>query len=166
MIAMNFEKLFAMQKALDSHIEITHNLENENLINRKILALLVELGELANETRCFKFWSLKQPSEKKIILEEFVDGVHFILSLGLECGYDHMPIEISRMETNLSVSELFIEIYKSAGYFQESRTYEQYVQLWDQYMKLAKSLGFSFEDIEQAYIRKNEVNYERQQSGY
>lgn len=163
---MNFEKLFAMQKELDSHIEITHNLKNENLFNRKILALLVELGELANETRCFKFWSLKQPSEKKIILEEFVDGVHFILSLGLECGYNNMPIEIPRDKINLSVSDLFLEIYISAGNFQVSRSYEHYVQLWDQYLKLAESLGFSIEDIEQAYIRKNEVNYERQQNGY
>ncbi|HAQ08050.1 MAG TPA: dUTPase, partial [Bacillus bacterium] len=85
---MNIEKLFRMQKELDRHIELQHGLVEEDLFDRKILALLVELGELANETRCFKFWSLKPSSEKQVILEEFVDGIHFILSLGIECGFD------------------------------------------------------------------------------
>lgn len=85
---MNTITLFKMQKALDSHIESQHGLQNEDLFERKVLALLVEIGELANETRCFKFWSVKPSSERNVILEEFVDGVHFILSLGIECGYD------------------------------------------------------------------------------
>ena len=59
-----------------------------------MLALLVEIGELANETRSFKFWSVKPASEKKIILEEFVDGIHFILSLGIECGFHKQPLEL------------------------------------------------------------------------
>jgi dimeric dUTPase (all-alpha-NTP-PPase superfamily) len=33
-------------------------------------------------------------------------------------------------------------------------------------MELGKMLGFTPEDIEQAYIEKNEVNYERQRKGY
>ncbi len=76
-----------MQQALDSHIEEKHQLQNEDLFTRKTLALLVEIGELANETRCFKFWSVKPASEKQVVLEEFVDGIHFILSLGIECGF-------------------------------------------------------------------------------
>jgi dimeric dUTPase (all-alpha-NTP-PPase superfamily) len=41
------------------------------------------MGELANEVRCFKFWSYKLPSEEKVILEEYVDGIHFITSLAI-----------------------------------------------------------------------------------
>ena len=87
---MNLQQLFTMQRQLDQHIEDKHQLHKEDLVPRKLLALLVEMGELANETRCFKFWSVKPPAEDAVILEEFVDGVHFILSLGIEKGYDDL----------------------------------------------------------------------------
>ena len=90
---MQLEKLFKMQKALDQHIEEKHELQQEDLFNRKVLALLVEVGELANETRCFKFWSVKPSSEKSVVLEEFVDGIHFILSLGIECGFQNIEYQ-------------------------------------------------------------------------
>ena len=53
---MNLQKLFEMQAALDAFIEKTQNITHD-VFREKGLALLVELGELANETRCFKFWS-------------------------------------------------------------------------------------------------------------
>ncbi|HYK73465.1 MAG TPA: dUTP diphosphatase [Pseudoneobacillus sp.] len=33
-------------------------------------------------------------------------------------------------------------------------------------MLLGELLGFNHQDIEQAYINKNEVNYQRQEKGY
>ncbi len=59
---MNLQRLFALQKELDLKIVSQHNLQAENLLQKKILALQVEIGELANETRCFKYWSDKEPS--------------------------------------------------------------------------------------------------------
>ncbi|GAE45933.1 dimeric dUTPase [Mesobacillus boroniphilus JCM 21738] len=115
---MNTTHLFKMQKALDSHIESQHGLENEDLFDRKVLALLVEIGELANETRCFKFWSMKPSSERDIILEEFVDGVHFILSLGIECGYENLEsVTPNRTaETDISnQSSEYTNQYKNSG---------------------------------------------------
>lgn len=73
---MNFKKLFNMQQQLDNRIKEEHNIHTESLFDRKILALQVELGELANETRCFKFWSKKPSAQWNIILEEYVDGIH------------------------------------------------------------------------------------------
>lgn len=162
---MNFEKLYAMQNGLDRHIEEKHKLTEESLFERKVLALLVELGELANETRCFKFWSSKPASDKQIILEEFVDGVHFILSLGIECGFQFSE-ELSEEIPVRSVSEQFLEIYGAVQQFQVSKSEKEYIALFQQYLLLANMLGFSVKEIEQAYFQKNEVNYERQQKGY
>src|SRR5688500_20051556 len=55
-----------------------------DVFREKCLALLVELGELANETRCFKFRSKKPRNDDSVLLEEYVDNRHFRLSLGLE----------------------------------------------------------------------------------
>ena len=78
---MNLQKLFQMQNTLDKRIQAEHHLEGVPLLHKKILSLQVELGELANETRCFKFWSTKKPSSNDVILEEYVDCLHFILSI-------------------------------------------------------------------------------------
>jgi dimeric dUTPase (all-alpha-NTP-PPase superfamily) len=164
---MNLEKLFTMQKGLDHHIETQHQLTNEDLFDRKVLALLVELGELANETRCFKFWSVKPPSKKDIILEEFVDGIHFILSLGIECGFaEQVNIDSSQLEPTNSLTEQFLQIYQLVCEFRTKRSRETYEALFRAYLHLAALLGFTNVEIEQAYIRKNEVNYQRQQQGY
>lgn len=163
---MQLDKLFQMQKALDSHIEKKHGLEEEDLFNRKILALLVEIGELANETRCFKFWSVKPSSVKEVILEEFVDGVHFILSLGIECGFDAQGIELTGHESSLNVTDQFLRIYERTSIFQKEKNLNRYIKLLEAYLQLAELLGFSQREIEQAYFQKNEVNYQRQQNNY
>ena len=68
---------------------------NRKIVKRKMLALLVEIGELANETRCFKYWSNKPASEREVILEEYVDGLHFILSIGIDLGIDKTSYSIN-----------------------------------------------------------------------
>jgi dimeric dUTPase (all-alpha-NTP-PPase superfamily) len=163
---MQLGKLFEMQKALDQHIEEKHNLQKEDLFNRKVLALLVELGELANETRCFKFWSIKPSSEKSVVLEEFVDGIHFILSLGIECGFQKFEHTLTTEGSELTVSEQFLLIYEKINVFKRSKNNEDFRSLLESYLQLGALLGISYEEMEKAYFAKNEVNYQRQQNSY
>jgi dimeric dUTPase (all-alpha-NTP-PPase superfamily) len=163
---MKLEKLFHMQKALDAHIEEKHMLQDEELFDRKVLALLVEIGELANETRSFKFWSVKPSSAKEVILEEFVDGVHFILSLGIECGFDTAQMNLNVQESAVNVTEQFLIVYEMISIFQKSKDFNDYIKLFESYLQLASLLGFKYEEIERAYFQKNEVNYQRQQNNY
>ncbi|RSK52525.1 dUTP diphosphatase [Bacillus canaveralius] len=163
---MNWQKLFQMQKNLDNHIESEHQLHGTDLFNQKVLALLVEIGELANETRCFKFWSKKGPSPEHVILEEYVDGIHFILSIGIESGFESIEVAQLRTEAGSTLSEQFLKVYKNALHFQKNRSLQDYQQLLENYLQLAGLLGFSGDEIEGAYFAKNEVNYERQRQGY
>lgn len=164
---MDLQQLFYMQKQLDTHIEMTHQLESEVLFDRKVLALLVELGELANETRCFKFWSLKPSSEKQIVLEEFVDGIHFMLSLGLEETYEQSLTNIQVNSTSqLTVNEQFLQVYEAVHKFRNNRSLKTYENMFRQFLILGEMLGFNGEEIYDAYMEKNKVNFERQQQGY
>lgn len=164
---MELLEWFDMQRQLDHYIESQHGLENKSLLKQRTLALLVELSELANETRCFKFWSKKPPASKAIILEEFVDGVHFILSLGLALGYDKKILSIqTEEEKKADLTYLFLETYACIQRFSESMSFDDYETLFQQYFLLGRSLGFSLEEVQKAYKEKNEVNYERQQTGY
>lgn len=163
---MELHELFEMQKGLDKHIAEKHQLQTDSLISRKVLALLVELGELANETRCFKFWSVKGASPKEVILEEFVDGVHFILSLGLDCGFerDVQVEDIVIVEEN--VTNQFLSMYEAVHRFSAERSLNAYRSMLESYFVLGQMLGFASEEIKKAYISKNEVNYKRQKEGY
>ncbi|KFL44138.1 dUTPase [Lysinibacillus sp. BF-4] len=160
---MNLQKLFEMQAALDAFIEKTQNITHD-VFREKGLALLVELGELANETRCFKFWSTKGPSAREVILEEFVDSIHFMLSLGImrELAFEEWQIT----EQSHNLTELFLRAQADIITFLNSPTENTYTAIWDSYALLAYNLGFTPEDIVRAYIAKNEENYARQRSGY
>ncbi|AZB43879.1 dUTPase [Bacillus sp. FJAT-42376] len=164
---MNLSALFSMQKELDGKIERQHHLERENLVQRKTLALLVELGELANETRCFKFWSTKKPSEKQVILEEYVDGIHFILSLGLEHNFSEQTvIDVKQDSRDVSLTHQFMMVYESISRFDKDQSLSAYLTVFGEYLYLGQMLGFSADDIEKAYLLKNEINHERQHKGY
>ncbi|UJL45022.1 dUTP diphosphatase [Virgibacillus sp. NKC19-16] len=161
---MDWKALYSMQEKLDKYIEEKHDLLDKDVFQEKYLALLVELGELANETRCFKFWSTKPRNEKSVILEEYVDGTHFILSLGIEKGYQYDGRELRL--TLLNETEQFNNVFEACTVFKQDPTKENYVRLFENYLLLGELLGFTEADIQDAYLKKNEVNYARQDQGY
>ncbi len=158
-------KLFHMQQELDSYIQAQHDLSGRNLFEDKVLALLVELSELANETRCFKFWSIKGSSERSVVLEEYVDSIHFLLSLGIVknlTDFNEWNFNIS----SDSLTTMFLKTNQAVLEFGQRPDMSTYTSLWNQYGTLAEKLGFSLQEIYNAYIEKNEKNYERQKTGY
>ena len=172
---MNLSKLFEMQAKLDAHIESEHpRKENEDRLTKKILALQVELGELANEWRGFKFWSNDQKPRTELwddrlrfhnpLLEEYVDCLHFLLSIGLESeigtftGDELMPIKMGTIEIQ------FITLFKATVTFLEDISY--YQEMWELFAGLGEMLGFTWEQIEEAYMKKNAENHRRQEVGY
>ncbi|MEG2909687.1 MAG: dUTP diphosphatase, partial [Erysipelotrichaceae bacterium] len=94
--------LYEMQDKLDQRIFDEHGITRIETMNRRMLALLIEIGELANETRCFKFWSNKGASSKDVILEEYADGIHFLLSLGIDLKDKENEIELVALDGELS----------------------------------------------------------------
>jgi dimeric dUTPase (all-alpha-NTP-PPase superfamily) len=183
---MNLEKLFQTQKVLRDRI----GYNEPDRFNKLILALLVELGECANEWRGFKFWSVNQVPHTSAVrvpcmmeedkeyynplLEEYVDGLHFVLELGIEIAE----------EIQFSVNEYFKEInddikseeqkadsitqqFTTVFYFTNTVNYDcEYSNLFASYYHLGEMLGFTDEQIEQAYLEKNEINHVRQETGY
>ncbi|MCQ5364339.1 dUTP diphosphatase [Anoxybacillus salavatliensis] len=162
---MDIKKLFSMQRQLDERIETERGLRGERLVERKLLALLVEIGELANETRCFKFWSSKPQAAEETILEEYVDGLHFILSLGLNLSlYEH--IQWPHVQESKPLVEQFLHVFEAVQMFRKKMDEEAYDQLVYAYAQLGHALQFNAEQIERAYVAKNEVNHERQSHNY
>jgi dimeric dUTPase (all-alpha-NTP-PPase superfamily) len=187
---LNLQKLFEMQKALDKHIEQEHpRHEGEDRLAKKILALRVELGELANEWRGFKFWSKDQKPRTKVLvkdwfeglvkheefknplLEEYVDCLHFILSIGLDIGFKRDMTNVIRSFNALTQ---FNNMFNAAAYFYNIYTelgkgcglYDSFDDMLGIFIGLGKELGFTWEQIEEAYLQKNAINHKRMESGY
>lgn len=161
---MNLEKLFVMQEELDRFIQTSKGVD-ENLFDKKGLALIVELAELANETRAFKFWSSKGPSDREVILEEYVDSIHFLLSLGIDRDLN-MLSEWPEPMAEKDLTAIFLKTNRSILEFMEEYSMSTYQTVWSCYGTIAEILGFSYEDVMKAYVAKNQKNYDRQKDGY
>lgn len=160
---MQFRQLFEKQRQLDRFIEENQHVQKD-VFDEKGLALLVELSELANETRCFKYWSTKGPSERAVLLEEFVDSIHFMLSLGNMRGF--LLEEWPYLKEKKELTEIFLNTTQTILTFLQHQTEENYRAMWEQYSLIAYNLNFTIDDVLQAYELKNEKNYERQRNGY
>ncbi|MCP3025484.1 dUTP diphosphatase [Halobacillus sp. A5] len=160
---MDWTTYYNWQAQLDEHIIKTQSLEEAEVIDDKILALYVEVGELANETRCFKFWSTKPSSDKKVVLEEYVDGLHFILSLGLDLDFRYE----SGFLTDISnKTDAFLNVFTSIEQFKHERNKSSYEQMFEAYLILGQSLGIAESELKKAYEYKNQINFQRQNQGY
>ena len=157
-------ELYSIQKELNDRIVLEHNLNKDDLLNDKFLALLVELSEFANETRAFKYWSLKPASAKEIMIEEFSDVLHFLLTIGLELGSP--KLSFYDQESDLSITELFLGAFSDINLIRAQMSSFVYIRLYNRLMLIGKEFGFSEQDIYDSYMRKNKINHKRQDSGY
>lgn len=171
---MDLNKLYKLQKELDNHIWEKHGtldkMSKEELLDNTILALLVEVGELANTTRCFKHWSTKGMMDKEIVLDELADVWHFYLSIGNQLGFKYYIDEIIFDELGNMVDDI-IHLYKwiSSSRLKGNKlvlTDYNYQMIGTGIVTIKKHLGFTSEQVEQAYLKKHEENYRRQREGY
>lgn len=174
----NITELFEMQRELDKKIGYKGNDKLDMLFR----ALMVEIGEAWNETRAFKMWSTGFGTPKDGLLEELVDGFHFLMNI---------VIELDRHTLKRRLVSGFSEQYiMKKNVLNINKLFEWYLEdilcakrAWCQYRNLSVTLnhlhkafgiffrlcylyGYKFEDIVRSYKKKNEENFERQASGY
>ncbi|UTR05405.1 dUTP diphosphatase [Alkalihalobacillus sp. LMS6] len=196
---MNLQRLFKIQAELDNAIIEKKGLHGQDLLAHRILALLVELGECANEWRGFKFWSEDQeprtfasrmkysdpinmhgayPVSYSPLLEEYVDCLYFVLSIGNELSksggllLEHDDPEIFEPANEVRIVEKFNSLYSVIGElnfeYMKGDAYldSLYYELINEFISLGKGLGLEKNEIESAYLDKNKINHERQVTGY
>ena len=158
---------FVKQKELDAEINKRHQVTYEDSIHERILAFLVELGEMCNETRCFKYWSLRGPSPKDVILEEYIDGLHFIMSIGIYAKFDStQQVHLYEYDAKLTLTECLLDVYSLATALIPDVNRANYYAALTHFLGLSLRLGFSFEDLKQSYAKKLAINYQRQDQAY
>ncbi|AGY48289.1 dUTPase [Bacillus phage Pony] len=207
-VRMNLKELFEIQAGLDAEILKNHPMPDiEELMEKLHTALLVELGEMMNEYRRFKFWSNDREPRTKAecrsckgkgfitvkwkaednqlyqtindceecnltgkcdyLLKELVDGLHFILSLGLK--FENMfdePLRNTDFKVyktpHLSIEHHFLGLMLTDW----SSTPYSLVKGMCQFIGFSEMLGYTWEQVREAYLIKNQENHYRQMNGY
>ena len=160
---MNLNSLFKKQKELDEYIYEKNNVTAKEVFERKIVALLVELGELANELQFFKYWKENINIDGQRAIEEYIDVIHFAIGLAVDLGiHEHKYSEMRPRDLN----KLFIGIANLATVLSVSKEKEHAKLLIDNVITLGYQLGLTEEIILSEYDKKNKINYKRQNSNY
>lgn len=159
--------LLEKQQELDDYIMRERGLTHEETIERRKLAFVVELAELAQEWRGFKYWSDNQePSEK--MLEEYVDVLHFALSLhnfydgDTECTVGVLSGGSKKSEFSAQDKSMVLM------HTIEHNTSWEWVEgiSLSNVIAIGRVLELSGDDILKEYDRKYRINVERQNNGY
>lgn len=153
------------QKKLDAYI-LKNNLDmNESSYwEDRIIAMQVELAELINEIRFFKFWSKKPQSNREVILEEFVDCLHFGLSLGNTLEVEEFIFGMGDMKRPLRL--IYFDISQKLLNLAREKDQRLLKSILFNLFEIAWFIGYSEEEIKEAYSKKRDENYKRQDSNY
>lgn len=164
-------ELLEIQQALDEAIYRDKNIK-EYPEEKVEIALFVELGELLNELpSTFKYWKEQGKDNREKALIEYVDCLHFALSLtNFNAESILKALKDQRLEVedySYSINSLYST--KDTGdlhyLLQEITTTREEVKI-GYLFDIGNILGFKWEEICKAYKEKNAVNYKRLQSGY
>ncbi len=171
-MTLHIGKLAKMQRELDKRIDNEHPLQGVETVSDRIkmkkVALMVELGELANAWRGFKYWS-HDNTPRTDMIDEYCDCLHFILSLG---EYDEddcidsdirniiWPATVLYAPHHFKIAHMFEHLFQMLIDPQGRRNFLLGL------INLGHLLGFTDSQIEEAYEAKNRVNHMRQETGY
>lgn len=165
MVAWN--KVLEMQKKLDEVIYRNAGITRFPIKETKI-ALLVEIGELANEVQDFKYWKKHKNVDKKKVLEEWADCMHFAASI---YNFTNNLINIEFCYGKIEIIDIFKEVmnFNSSKEVMILNDPEEFnvsyiAEFLISYGVL--NLGFTEKELFDAYCKKNKKNYERQREGY
>lgn len=166
----NLKELFEIQAGLDAEILNNHPIQpGEDRLHKRILALQVEFGELANELpEVFKFWSNKKNKREKA-LKEYVDCLHFILSIGNELLHRKKDAKYI-IDYDKNGQDALWHFNYLISTFADLWNYgeidEDYGFVIKKFLDLGELIGFTYEEISASYLEKNQENHYRQMSGY
>ena len=153
---IDLKKVYEENKKLD--LIFINKYYHDDFVKKNKLELLVEIGELANETKCFKYWSKKE-ADNDLVKAEYADCI--IMTL---CFFNYLNIsleDVNYIEDNSNIIDLFFNIYKLASIFSYNEDKEIIKEILIKLINLGYKLGFSDNDIKNACLDKIKFDKER-----
>lgn len=162
------KEMLKKQSKLDESIMSAYGLEE--IDEEKLsFAILDEVGELTHELKANWCWWKKTqaPVDDKKVLGELVDIWHFVLSWQnninlseeglLTCEQTMKKVDENRWSIESCRNGIVIKLADLPSF-----------SLWkvEPLIAITEYLGFTIEQVYEAYCRKNKINYQRLKEGY
>jgi dimeric dUTPase (all-alpha-NTP-PPase superfamily) len=164
---MNLEMFYEKQEYLEQFVRNNIGMSEEefssvSMVDKRIFAFKVELGEFANETAFFKYWKQSHVMDREKVIEELADCIHFLLAIGIYRKYRKF---VTRIDWERHLRENENELYRK---IMESPldSSGKWVRAFGRLIAIGVKLGYTLEDIQLAYLLKNQKNIERQLNKY
>lgn len=148
-------------------------------LQNAMVALDVELAEMANTAEWFKVWKVHKgkadtgKTKRETLLNEYVDAMDFFFLLAAIQQWTHLvPLttdDLTKLaeqrSTDLNKQYLAIKHLLYDAYFNHRQV--SYQHAWHVFLKLGLvEFGFTQDEIQTAFTAKNQVNEQRQADNY
>jgi dimeric dUTPase (all-alpha-NTP-PPase superfamily) len=161
---LELSNIYRETKYLDELFLSHYDIKSPEIIRKSKLELLVEFGELANETRCFKFWSTRQSGEKDKALEEYIDCLFMILYF---CNINGVSLNDSfELPEKTDLVGAFLKLYEYGLSLVHDMNKDIVKKLLVQILYLSKLLNFDISDLEEGAKKKSLIIQKRLNSDY
>lgn len=157
-----YQGLYDKNKDLDKLFIDTYGRTDDVVLKNK-LELLVELGELANETKVFKYWSKKEPNHT-LVLEEYADTLLMVLYFFRELNVS-LEEEFIQPKDN-DVIHAFIYLFELIAKLDKEYTKELIKEIFVNLLYLGTLLNLSDEEIITSALNKIEIDKKRFEINY
>ncbi|AGI10593.1 dUTPase [Bacillus phage MG-B1] len=155
---------FKLQTEVDELIQEKISVSFQKTTEERKIAFHVELGELANEIGFFKYWKKSHVKDDFRIKDEWADCLAFLNSLSITYGFEGelIPELIGGYNVSIDRPEYY---YKNLMY-NKLYDYVDFECAYKDLFKLGLTLGYSLEDLFEAYEGKTKENIRRAKEGY
>lgn len=157
-----WNKLYENNKRLDE-IFINKYQNDKKLFEKNAIELMVEIGEFVNETKIFKYWTIKEPNKEKI-LEEYADVITMILSF-----YGIYNLDIKKTYPQIrenDILKLIMELFHKGYLFYQQNNKEVLEEIFYYTLHIGALLKFKETEIIEAIDNKQKIIKERLNSDY
>lgn len=160
------KQIWEMQKELDKRIHDKMGLSESETIDKRKIALIVELGEMLQEMpSVFKYWKRGAVDNREKALAEYIDVLHFALSLTNKNTLDSIIKSITGNDGLFW--EFVISNIKCESYYSIVKDmFQTNIDILLVVIYVGIISNFTWSEIYQGYLAKNAINHERQDNNY
>lgn len=161
MMREKWQTIYETNQSLDD-VFIKRYATTPDYHQKNVIELLVEIGEFVNETKCFKYWTVKSPDREKE-LEELADCITMTL---LFYHLLQMPLELSSRIDSENVYEVINHLYQKGTELLEELKEDVVKDILTNLLYLGELFHFEEEEILEAISKKQEITLARLNSNY
>lgn len=167
---MDLQKLFALQTEIENNITNIATIPEDkvgidNIEELRFLALHIKLSELANLTKCYKYYHVKPNIPKDKLTLRYVDAFQYLLSIGNRSKYNVITSDALPKILESNIIKLFSSLIDQVSSVRKQTLnhnfiegLEGYTQLFSTMIHLGEVLNINFDEVED-YLNQSRLSF-------